>query len=150
MLARHSPILRHANDVLGTKDHFEHPVTIGAQALIAAKASILESQHVPELVHDHSLRDSIRCASSISWETLYSLPQSANTLRLCNRPLMEHSTNSERAILATGIMLLAFLSAACALILDSVAAMRWEAKRNAYLAEPLTPKSLAARFEIQG
>lgn len=54
------------------------------------------------------------------------------------------------AILATGIMLLAFLSAACALILDSVAAMRWEAKRNAYLAEPLTPQSLAARFEIQG
>lgn len=53
------------------------------------------------------------------------------------------------AILATGIMLLAFLSAACALILDSVAAMRWEAKRNAYLAEPLTPQSLAARFEIQ-
>lgn len=39
------------------------------------------------------------------------------------------------AILATGVMLLAFLSAACALILDSVAAMRWEAKRNAYLSE---------------
>jgi glycosyltransferase involved in cell wall biosynthesis len=54
------------------------------------------------------------------------------------------------AILATGIMLLAFLSAACALILDSVAAMRWEAKRNAYLAEPLTPQSLATRFENPG
>ncbi|MEO8576611.1 MAG: glycosyltransferase [Gemmatimonadales bacterium] len=43
------------------------------------------------------------------------------------------------AILATGLMLLAFISAACALILDSVAALRWEAKRNAYLSEPLPP-----------
>jgi len=50
------------------------------------------------------------------------------------------------AILATGVMLIAFLFGACALILDSVAAMRWEAKRNAYLSEPLPPKALASRF----
>ncbi len=37
------------------------------------------------------------------------------------------------AILATGLMVLSFLSLACALILDSVAALRWEAKRNSYL-----------------
>jgi len=41
------------------------------------------------------------------------------------------------AILATGVMLVAFLFAACALILDSVASMRWEAKRAAYLREPV-------------
>lgn len=40
------------------------------------------------------------------------------------------------AILATGIMLLAFLSLGCGLILDSVASGRWEAKRRAYLSEP--------------
>ena len=40
------------------------------------------------------------------------------------------------AILASAIMLLAFLSFACGLILDSVAAGRWETKRRAYLAEP--------------
>jgi glycosyltransferase involved in cell wall biosynthesis len=51
------------------------------------------------------------------------------------------------AILATGVMLIAFLFGACALILDSVAAMRWEAKRNAYLNEPLTPPELVAQFE---
>jgi hypothetical protein len=51
------------------------------------------------------------------------------------------------AILATGVMLVAFLFAACALILDSVASMRWEAKRNAYLQEPLTPPELAVRFD---
>jgi glycosyltransferase involved in cell wall biosynthesis len=50
------------------------------------------------------------------------------------------------AILATGVMLLAFLFGACALILDSVAAMRWEAKRNAYLSEPLPPRAAASRF----
>lgn len=50
------------------------------------------------------------------------------------------------AILATGVMLIAFLFGACALILDSVAAMRWEAKRNAYLKEPLTLRPLASRF----
>lgn len=44
------------------------------------------------------------------------------------------------AILATGVMLIAFLFGACGLILDSVAAMRWEAKRSAYLNEPLPPE----------
>src|SRR5687767_13187136 len=43
------------------------------------------------------------------------------------------------AILATGVMLIAFLFGACGLILDSVAAMRWEAKRSAYLSEPYPP-----------
>jgi len=51
------------------------------------------------------------------------------------------------AILATGVMLIAFLFGACALILDSVAAMRWEAKRNAYLSEPLPPRPLSSPFE---
>src|SRR5206468_1793780 len=40
------------------------------------------------------------------------------------------------AVLATGLMLLAFLSMACGLILDSVARGRREAKRMAYLAVP--------------
>jgi hypothetical protein len=43
------------------------------------------------------------------------------------------------AILATGIMLLAFLSFACGLILDSVARGRREAKRIAYLAQQPPP-----------
>ena len=38
------------------------------------------------------------------------------------------------AVLATGLMLLAFLALACGLILDSVARGRREAKRMAYLA----------------
>jgi hypothetical protein len=42
------------------------------------------------------------------------------------------------AILATGVMILAFLSSACGLILDSVARGRREAKRMAYLALPAT------------
>ena len=42
------------------------------------------------------------------------------------------------AILSTGIMLLACLSFACGLILQSLAAARWEAKRMAYLACPLS------------
>ncbi len=41
------------------------------------------------------------------------------------------------AILATGIMILAFSSLVCGLVLDGVAAGRWEAKRRAYLAVPL-------------
>ena len=41
------------------------------------------------------------------------------------------------AILATGIMILAFLSLVCGLVLNGVAAGRWEAKRHAYLAVPL-------------
>lgn len=41
------------------------------------------------------------------------------------------------AILATGIMILAFLSLVCGLVLNGVAAGRWEAKRRAYLAVPL-------------
>ncbi len=41
------------------------------------------------------------------------------------------------AILAASIMLLAFLSLTCGLILDSVARGRREAKRIAYLAHPL-------------
>jgi hypothetical protein len=47
------------------------------------------------------------------------------------------------AILATGLMLLAFLSMTCGLILDTVTRGRWEQKRMAYLAIPgphgLTP-----------
>ena len=39
------------------------------------------------------------------------------------------------AILATGLMILAFLSLACGLILDSVARGRRESKRLAYLAQ---------------
>jgi hypothetical protein len=41
-------------------------------------------------------------------------------------------------------MLLAFLSFACGLILDSVAAGRWETKRRAYLAEPRLASLTAA------
>jgi len=51
------------------------------------------------------------------------------------------------AILATGIMLIAFLFGACGLILDSVAAMRWEAKRSAYLSES-SPGAPASGREI--
>lgn len=40
------------------------------------------------------------------------------------------------AILATGIMILAFLCLACGLILDSVSNARWEAKRSVYLSFP--------------
>ena len=40
------------------------------------------------------------------------------------------------AILATGLMLLAFLSLTCGLILDTVTRGRWEQKRMAYLAMP--------------
>ena len=40
------------------------------------------------------------------------------------------------AVLATGLMGLAFLSSTCAFILDSVARGRKEAKRMAYLAIP--------------
>lgn len=51
------------------------------------------------------------------------------------------------AILATGVMLLAFLSLACGLILDSVAAARWETKRRAYLAEASLGAPRASRRE---
>ena len=40
------------------------------------------------------------------------------------------------AVLATGSMLLAFLSLACGLILDTVTLGRWEAKRMRYLEIP--------------
>ena len=40
------------------------------------------------------------------------------------------------AVLATGLMLLAFLSLTCGLILDTVTRGRWELKRVAYLAIP--------------
>src|ERR1700722_4523114 len=40
------------------------------------------------------------------------------------------------AVLATGMMVIAFLSSACGLILDTVTRGRWEAKRMAYLAIP--------------
>jgi glycosyltransferase involved in cell wall biosynthesis len=43
------------------------------------------------------------------------------------------------AILSTGIMLVAILSAACGLILSSVARARLEVKRMAYLAQPSLP-----------
>jgi glycosyltransferase involved in cell wall biosynthesis len=45
------------------------------------------------------------------------------------------------AVLATGLMVLAFLSMVCGLILDTVTRGRWEAKRMAYLAIP-GPKAL--------
>jgi hypothetical protein len=45
------------------------------------------------------------------------------------------------AILATGMMLLAFLSAACGLILDTVTRGRLELKRFHYLAIPSPPRS---------
>jgi glycosyltransferase involved in cell wall biosynthesis len=45
------------------------------------------------------------------------------------------------AVLATGLMVLAFLSLTCGLILDTVTRGRWEAKRMAYLAIP-GPKAL--------
>jgi len=40
------------------------------------------------------------------------------------------------AVLATGLMVIAFLSLACGLILDTVTRGRWEAKRMAYLGIP--------------
>ena len=48
------------------------------------------------------------------------------------------------AVLATGLMLLGFLSLTCGLILDTVTRGRWEAKRMAYLAIP-GPKDLDER-----
>lgn len=45
------------------------------------------------------------------------------------------------AVLAMGLMVMAFLSLACGLILDTVTRGRWEAKRMAYLAIP-GPKTL--------
>ncbi|MCP5411880.1 MAG: glycosyltransferase [Alphaproteobacteria bacterium] len=50
------------------------------------------------------------------------------------------------AVLAVGLMVLAFLSMACGLILDTVTRGRWEAKRMAYLAIP-GPKALEERLE---
>ena len=46
------------------------------------------------------------------------------------------------AVLATGTMLLAFLSATCGLILESVSRGRWEQKRMAYLALPSVRSAL--------
>jgi len=46
------------------------------------------------------------------------------------------------AVLATGLMVIAFLSLTCGLILDTVTRGRWEAKRMAYLAIP-GPQDLA-------
>ena len=40
------------------------------------------------------------------------------------------------AVLATGLMVIAFLSLTCGMILDTVTRGRWEAKRMAYLAIP--------------
>jgi hypothetical protein len=40
------------------------------------------------------------------------------------------------AVLATGLMVIAFLSLTCGLILDTVTRGRWEAKRMAYLSIP--------------
>ena len=50
------------------------------------------------------------------------------------------------AVLAVGLMVLAFLSMACGLILDTVTRGRWETKRTAYLAI-LGPKALEERLE---
>ena len=49
------------------------------------------------------------------------------------------------AILATGLMILAFVSLTCGLILKNVATGRWEAKRMAYLAVP-SPLASASRL----
>ena len=49
------------------------------------------------------------------------------------------------AVLATGLMLLAFLSLTCGLILDTVTRGRWELKRVAYLAIPGPHEPDAAR-----
>jgi glycosyltransferase involved in cell wall biosynthesis len=49
------------------------------------------------------------------------------------------------AILATGIMVLAFLSLACGLVLDTVTRGRVEMKRMQYLAIPLDPAGPASR-----
>jgi glycosyltransferase involved in cell wall biosynthesis len=46
------------------------------------------------------------------------------------------------AVLATGLMVIAFLSLTCGLILDTVTRGRWEAKRMAYLAIP-GPQAMA-------
>jgi glycosyltransferase involved in cell wall biosynthesis len=46
------------------------------------------------------------------------------------------------AVLATGLMVIAFLSLTCGMILDTVTRGRWEAKRMAYLAIP-GPQDLA-------
>src|SRR5206468_8456907 len=51
------------------------------------------------------------------------------------------------AVLATGLMLLAFLSMACGLILDSVARGRREAKRMAYRSEEHTSE-LQSRSDL--
>jgi len=53
-----------------------------------------------------------------------------------NAAALHHRLNrwTGAAVLATGLMLLAFLSMGCGLILDSVARGRREAKRIAYLA----------------
>jgi len=48
------------------------------------------------------------------------------------------------AVLATGLMVIAFLSLTCGLILDTVTRGRWEAKRMAYLAIP-GPQAMADR-----
>src|SRR4051812_27856433 len=51
------------------------------------------------------------------------------------------------AVLATGLMVIAFLSLTCGLILDTVTRGRWEAKRMAYLSIPgpqgLGPQALS-------
>jgi hypothetical protein len=49
------------------------------------------------------------------------------------------------AVLATGLMLLSFLSLACGLILDTVTRGRLEAKRMAYLAIPAPDFQLPPR-----
>ena len=46
------------------------------------------------------------------------------------------------AVLATGLMLLAFLSLVCGLILDTVTRGRREMKRLAYLAQPAPRKAV--------
>jgi len=47
------------------------------------------------------------------------------------------------AILSTGIMIIAFLSFACGLILDSVSQGRWEMKRSVYLS---TPRDMKGKY----
>ena len=51
------------------------------------------------------------------------------------------------AILSTGMMVLAFLSFACGLVLDTVTLGRREMKRMSYLAIPNPMRSQAARVE---
>jgi hypothetical protein len=52
------------------------------------------------------------------------------------------------AVLSTGMMILAFLSLACGIVLDNVGTQRWEAKRMRYLSIPGTLAKALRETEI--